>query len=230
MTAHWISHRLAASGLAAAACVSLVIGVTSPAFAQSTPPRRTCLPVSERAGRDAGCWLIASEPLGILSASAVYWHLDTYATRAAAEAAKGPRGAVIEALGKIWLFTIADAGWRPSGGARIAAIGPLQVKPGEKYTALYAEGISNVGDVTPVHRHPGPEAWYTIAGEMCVETPAGKMIGRAGETNIIPADTPVTIIAKGAEQRRSVWLVLHESAHPWTAPASDWTPKGLCKD
>jgi quercetin dioxygenase-like cupin family protein len=75
---------------------------------------------------------------------------------------------------------------------------------------LYAEGISNVGDVTPVHHHPGPEAWYTTAGEMCVETPAGKMVGRAGETNIIPADTAVTILATGTEQRRSVWLVLHE--------------------
>jgi quercetin dioxygenase-like cupin family protein len=63
---------------------------------------------------------------------------------------------------------------------------------------------SDVGDVTPVHRHPGPEAWYTTAGEMCVETPAGKMVGRAGETNIIPADTPVTILATGTEQRRSV--------------------------
>ena len=109
---------------------------------------------------------------------------------------------------------------------RIAEIGPLFVKSGERYTALYAEGISNVGDVTPVHHHPAPEAWYTTAGEMCVETPAGKMVGRAGETNIIPADTPVTILATGTEQRRSVWLVLHESAHPWTAPIN-WTPKGL---
>jgi quercetin dioxygenase-like cupin family protein len=172
---------------------------------------------------------MASEPLGTLSQSSVYWHLDTHPTRAAAEAAKGPRGTVIEALGKIWLFTVADVGWRPSAGVRVAEIGPLLVKSGERYTALYAEGISNVGDVTPVHHHPGPEAWYTMAGEMCVETPASKMVGRAGETNIIPADTPVTILATGTEQRRSVWLVLHESAHPWTAPVPTWTPNGLCK-
>jgi hypothetical protein len=69
-----------------------------------------------------------------------------------------------------------------------------------------------------------------MAGEMCVETPAGKMVGRAGETNIIPSDIPVTILATGSEQRRSLWLVLHESAHHWTAPVRDWTPKGLCKN
>lgn len=224
-----IWRRVAATTLTATVC-SLTVPATSPAFAQANPPRRTCLPVAERAGRDAGCWLLASEPLGVLSKATIYWHLDTYDTRAAAETAKGSQGTVVEALGKIWLFTVADAGWRPPGGVRVAEIGPLLVKSGEKYTALYAEGISNVGDVTPVHHHPGPEAWYTMAGEMCVETPAGKMVGRAGETNIIPGDTPVTILATGAEQRRSVWLVLHESAHPWTAPVPDWKPRGLCKN
>ena len=83
-------------------------------------------------------------------------------------------------------MTIAEAGWRPATGDRIAVIGPLVVKQGERYTAFYAEGISNVGDVTPVHRHPGPGAWYTAAGEMCVETPAGRMVGRAGDTTTIP--------------------------------------------
>lgn len=101
------------------------------------------------------------------------------------------------------------------------------MKSGKPYMAVCAEGIANVGDVTPLHHHPGPEAWYTMAGETCVETPAGKMVGRAGSANIIPADTPVTILAPGTE--RSIWLVLHESAHPWTAPVSHWTPKGLCK-
>jgi len=221
-------YRGRRSLLGATACLFSILATASPVYPQASA-RRTCLPVSERAGRDAGCWLMASEPLGILSQPAVYWHLDTYPTRVVAEVAKGPRGTVIEALGKIWLFTIGEAGWRPSGGVRVAEIGPLLVKAGEKYTALYAEGTSNVGDVTPVHRHPGPEAWYTVSGEMCVETPAGKMVGRAGETNIIPAGAPITIIATGSEQRRSLWLVLHESAHHWTSPAPDWTPKGLCK-
>ena len=227
--AYSIVRVVVATTMLAIACSSLLVAPTSLAFAQTSPPRRTCLPVSERAGRDAGCWLLASESLGIVSEAAVYWHLDTYETRTAAEAAKGSRGTVVEALGKIWLFTVAKAGWRAPGGVRIAEIGPLLVKAGERYTALYAEGISNVGDVTPVHQHPGPEAWYTTAGEMCVETPAGKMVGRAGGTNIIPADTPVTILATGTEQRRSVWLVLHESAHAWTAPVN-WKPKGLCKN
>jgi quercetin dioxygenase-like cupin family protein len=205
---------------------------TSFAFAQN-PPRRTCLPISERAGRDIGCWLIVSEQLGQLAQPTVFWHLDIYPSRAAADSAKGPRGTVVEALGKVWLFSIEQAGWRPSGGVRVAEIGPLMVKPGEKYTAQYAEGISNPGDVTPKHRHPGPEAWYTTAGGFCAETQDGKTVtAGAGQGIVIQADhtgwSMMTLIATGPEVRRSVFLVLHQSAHDWTAPAPEWTPKGLC--
>jgi quercetin dioxygenase-like cupin family protein len=210
----------------------LLIQVSS-AFGQ-TPPRRTCLPISERAGRDIGCWLIVAEPLGRLTGSEVFWHLDTYPTRAAAEAAKGPRGAVVEALGKVWLFTIGEAGWRPSGGVRVAEVGPIFVKSGEEYTAQYAEGISNPGDVTPKHRHPGPEVWYTTAGGFCAEASDGKTyVGTAGQGVVIQADetgwSMMTLVATGTEVRRSIFLVLHQSAHRWTAPAPEWTPQGLCK-
>ena len=57
-----------------------------------------------------------------LTASPMFWHLDVYPTRAAAEAAKGPRGTVVESLGKVWLLTIEKAGWRPAGGERAAEI------------------------------------------------------------------------------------------------------------
>jgi hypothetical protein len=100
--------------LAAAACLWLVFTAASSVLGQ-TPPRRTCLPVSERAGRDVGCWILVSEPLGSLTQPAVFWHLDSYPTRAAAEAAKEPRGTIVEALGQVWLFTIGEA-----GGHRVA--------------------------------------------------------------------------------------------------------------
>jgi len=116
----------------------------------------------------------------------------------------------------------------------VAEVGPLPVKAGEQYTAQYMEGISNPGDVTPKHRHPGPEAWYTTAGGFCVETPDGKTEVRAGHGIVIPTDhsgwSMMTLIASRTEVRRSLVLVLHESAHNWTAPAPDWMPKGLCKN
>jgi hypothetical protein len=104
------------------AAIAILLMLSGSATLAQTSPRRTCLPISERAGRDVGCWLIVAEPVGRMPRSEVFWHLDTYLTRAAAEAAKGPRGAVVEALGKVWLFTIEEAGWRPSGGIRVAEV------------------------------------------------------------------------------------------------------------
>jgi hypothetical protein len=117
-----------------------------------------CRPVAERTG-EVGCWIIAHQPIGQLTKPETFWHLDVYATRTEAEAAKTVGGAVVESLGKIWLLTIADQGWRPSRGERIAEIGPLPITAGQSYTAQYLEAIFTPGMVAPAHTHAGPEAW-----------------------------------------------------------------------
>ena len=187
-----------------------------------------CRPVSERTG-EPGCWITAHAVLAELPQGPVFWHLDTYPTRADAEAAKGPRGTVVESLGRTWLLTIDVAGWRPVGGARVAEIGPLEVKSGIRHSAQYMEAIFTPGMTAPAHRHSGPEAWYTLTGETCLETPAGKVIGRAGGSHVIvPGGPPMHLTATGTETRRALVLILHDSAQPPTTPEHDWRPKGLC--
>lgn len=173
---------------------------------------------------------MARQPIGQLARSEIFWHLDVYPTRAAADAAKGPRGTVIDSLGKIWLLSIEEAGWRPAGGERIAEIGPLPVIAGEIYTAQYMEAIFAPGMTAPTHTHPGPEAFYTLAGETCLETPQGKQIGRAGgQAVIVPGGSPMHLTSTGTEQRRPLVLILHESSKPPASIGHDWTPKGLCR-
>jgi quercetin dioxygenase-like cupin family protein len=189
-----------------------------------------CRPVSERT-TEVGCWIIAHQALGKLPDSQIFWHLDAYPTRAAAEAAQGPSGTVVESLGKIWLLTIDRAGWHPSTGERVAEIGPLPIIAGEEYSAQYMEAIFNPGMTSAVHTHAGPEAWYTVAGETCLETPEGKFVGRAGGTPVIvPGGPPMQLTAIGTEQRRALVLILYQSSKPATTQAHDWTPKGLCKN
>jgi quercetin dioxygenase-like cupin family protein len=191
-----------------------------------------CRPISERAGADPGCWIVANQPVGTLTRPQAFWYLDAYPTRVLAEAAKGPHGTVVESLGKQWLLSIEDAGWQaPVGGERVAAIGPLPVKAGEAYTAQYMEAVFNPGMTAPAHVHSGPEAWYTLTGETCLETPDGIQIGRAGgQYVIVPGGPPMHLTATGKEQRRALVLILHDSTKPATTLVSDWTPKGLCKD
>src|SRR5215213_58717 len=106
----------------------------------------TCVPVAERAGREFGCFITARQELGRLPASPpLYWHLDTYPTRAAADAAREPRSTVVESLGRVWLFTLAPAEWRPRGGERAARVGPLPLVDADSLAAVYMEGVFQPG-------------------------------------------------------------------------------------
>jgi quercetin dioxygenase-like cupin family protein len=189
-----------------------------------------CKPVSERTA-EVGCWIVVDQPVGRIEQGQAFWHLDVYPTRPEAEKAKGPRGTIIESLGKVWLLTIEQAGWRPAlPGGCIAEIGPLPVTAGEQYWALFMEVIFNPGMGSEIHTHPGPEAWYNLAGEACLETPSGKLIARAGGPPVIvPRGVPMLLTTTGTEQRRGLTLILHESSKLPTTMIHDWTPKESCK-
>lgn len=188
-----------------------------------------CRPVSERT-QDVGCWILSNDSVGELTGTQTFWHLDAFATRDAAEAAKTKRSTIVQALGKTWLLTIEDATWRASGGEHVTTIGPLPIAPGP-YAAQYMEAVFNPGMTAAAHTHSGPEAWYTIAGETCLETPNGTQVGRAGGPPvIIPGGPPMHLTATGTEVRRALVLILHDASKPATTLHHDWTPKGLCKN
>lgn len=209
--------------LTAVALLIAMLAIGNPASAQ------ICRPVSERTG-EVGCWIMIDTALGQLPQAPMFWHLDTYPTRAEAAAAKGPRGIVVESLGMVWLFTIDVAGWRSPAGKHVAEIGPLPVGTDSGYSAQYMEAVFTPGMTAPAHRHPGPEAWYTLTGETCLETPDGAMVGRAGGSHVIvPGGPPMHLTATGTETRRALVLILHDSLQAATTPANDWAPKGLCR-
>jgi quercetin dioxygenase-like cupin family protein len=200
-----------------------------PAAAEHLAHNVSCVPIAERAGRKLGCFVIATQLVGKLSNAPVYWHLHQYPTRAAAEgAAKEAHGSVVESYGKMWLLNIAEATWKPAGGQRIARVGPLPVNAGVSYTAEYMEATFLPGMRSAVHRHPGPEAWYVLAGEQCLETPGHKQVVRAGESGIVEEGPPMMLTGTGTTERRSLVVILHDSSKPKTLPAPDWKPAGLC--
>ena len=125
------------------------------------------VPVTRRTS-ETGWYLVATVPLGILPDVSLFWHLHRFQTRAQAEAAAQSRSTVVESLGYIWLYTIAEEGWRPTAGERVAVIGPLPITKGTKSVARYMEAVFAPGMQTAVHRHSGPEAWYVLAGSQCL--------------------------------------------------------------
>jgi hypothetical protein len=66
---------------------------------------------------------------------------------------------------------------------------------------------------------------------VCLETPQGRGIGRAGDNGfIVPPDLPMQLTVIGPEQRRSLVLILHETGKPATGLDTNWVPKGLCNE
>jgi len=192
-------------------------------------PGDPCKPASART-QQIGCWILADNPVGQLTRAQVFWHLDGYPTRSAAQADKGPRGTVVESFGRVWLMTIEDENWRSKHGDRIAEIGPIPVVAGEKYSAQFMEADFTPGMTAPTHIHSGPEAWYAVGGKTCLETSDGRMqlslVG--GSPVIVPMGLTMQLTAIGTEERRSIVIILHQSSQPPTTVTHDWTPKGLC--
>jgi quercetin dioxygenase-like cupin family protein len=190
----------------------------------------TCQPVSQRTG-ELGCWILVDQPVGPLTESQVFWHIDTYPTQESANAAKGTRGAVVTSLGKTWLLTIEAGAWQPpAGGKHVATIGPLPISPADSYVATYMEGVFTPGMRSAIHDHPGPEAFYTMSGEACLETPKGMSLGsRSSSPVIVPGGVPMQLTATGKEKRRGLTLILHDASKPSGHPVHSWSPKGLCK-
>ena len=186
-----------------------------------------CRPIHEKRGA-FGCYTLATERLGRLPQHPLFWHLDIYPTREAADAARGPQATVVEAFGGVWLFTIAQSAWHSSGGRRVAKIGPIPLPADLDFMVMYVEATFLPGGSLAPHKHSGPELWYTLSGEQCLETPEGKLTARAGESTIVPGGTPMAPLAVGSETPRSLILVLHDATQPPSASVVDWAPKGLC--
>lgn len=192
----------------------------------------TCVPIAERAGRKLGCFITARHELGRLrDKPPLYWHLERFATLPAARraASRDRRSVAVESFAQHWVFTIAPLDWRPKTGKRFARVGPLPLVQADSFAAVYMEAVFEPGMHSVVHRHDGAEAWITLQGSQCLETPTGKLEQRAGDRGMVVAGgLPMMLTGTGTGVRRSLVVILQDATKPRSTPATDWKPKGLC--
>jgi len=225
-------HDITRPVLSASALVLAALSATVPAHAQALQGFGICVPSSQRGSREIGCFIQAEQSLGALEPAQAYWHITRFDSRAPAErenAAATVKGTVVDAFGNAWLLTIADSGWRPRTGDRTAVIGPLPIERGVSYAALYMEASMRPGMKSNIHRHSGPEAWYTLQGATCLETPNATYVGRPGTPPVIvPGGPPMELTATGTAIRKALVLILHDASRPPTMMDSTWKPRGRC--
>ena len=174
-----------------------------------------------------GCFIIATAKGLQFTQPTVYCHLRTFPSRAAAEAAKSATGIVVEEDGRVWLSEFGPRDMALRGGESVALIGPLELPPAKNYDAVLSYAVMRPADRSRVHTHPGPEGWYMLAGEQCLETQAGTKKAANGETMAVPPNVPMELSIVGTTLRRSLVFIIHDSAQAAIIP-SDWKPTGAC--
>ena len=187
-----------------------------------------CVDVPRREKRpEFGCFNVGVVSGLHFNQSSVYWRLRAFRSRSAAEAAKSATGIVVEEDGRVWLSEFGARNAATRGGEPIAVIGPMRLPAAKAYTAVLSYAVMRPGDKSRVHTHPGPEGWYVIAGEQCLETLAGPIRARAGGTMTVRSNTPMELNVTGKTLRRAFALVIHDSAQERGVP-SGWKPSGAC--
>ena len=197
----------------------LALWLALPALAGAHAPCTAQQSVSKALGEKT----VQQLPAGPLS-----WRLESFATKAAAEAAAGPLGIPFEARGTFWLATVGSGGGASAGGTPVAQIGPVAAPTAASYRVRVQQRVSQPGCEGDIHTHPGAEAWYMLAGEQTVVTPAGQTRIAEGQSLVgPPAGTPMQLVYRGSGESDALTFLLLDAAQPNSSPAS--FPPGLPK-
>jgi quercetin dioxygenase-like cupin family protein len=208
----------------------LIAGPFGTAIAQETHDHLVtqCVDIPPGEKRpEFGCWVVATTHDLTFAEPSIYWHLRKFPSRQAAEDAKTRAGVVGEVQGQVWRSDFGPKDMKVEGGEEVAVIGPLELPQAKTYDAVFMEAAMRPLDRSRVHTHPGPEAWYMLAGEQCLETPAGAQRASAGGTMTVPPNVPMELMIVGTKLRRSLVLVVHDSTQQKSI-VSDWKPTGRC--
>ncbi|HEU5318903.1 MAG TPA: cupin domain-containing protein [Chloroflexota bacterium] len=164
-----------------------------------------------------------------LPAGPLFWRVETYPTLAAAQAAAGTYGLAAESAGRNWLLTLGPRGGASPGGTRVAEIGPLPPVQAPEYLLRINQPSGPRGSETPVHTHPGTEAFYVVTGELSIRSAAGVLRIPAGGTSAGPAGgTPLQVSSTGAANLSGLVLFVVDATQPFSSPATLPTlPTGL---
>ena len=195
----------------------LALGAALPILAAAHAPCTAQQSVSRALGEKT----VQQLPAGPLT-----WRLESFATKAAAEAAAGQFGIPFEARGTFWLATVGPGGGASAGGTSVAQIGPVAAPSAASYRVRVQQRVSQPGCEGDIHTHPGAEAWYMLAGEQTVVTPAGETRIAEGQGLVgPPAGTPMQLVYRGGGESDALTFLLLDAAQPNSTPAT--FPPGL---
>jgi hypothetical protein len=163
----------------------------------------------------------------------LYWRVEQFPSLAQAQAAAGTYrwnpdtvrydgspSLIAEVAGKAWLFTLGAKGQATPGGSKVAEIGPLPPVTAPEYLLRVNHGSGPPGSKTPVHTHPGSEAFYVISGRLGQRTPHGvSHVDAGGIMNGHAAHTTMEVFNSGTTDLNALIMFVVDATKPFSVPA-----------
>ena len=163
---------------------------------------------------------VAEKKVKQLPPGTLYWRLENFPTLAQAEAAAGATSLAAEVAGKAWLFTLAEKGGATRGGSKVAEIGPVPPIKAPEYLLRINRAGGPPGAKTPIHTHPGSEAFYVLTGRLGQKTPHGTSYAEAGTSmNGHDADTPMEVFSAGTGDLDQLVMFVADATRTFSSPA-----------
>lgn len=200
------SFAVVTAAAVSALLVCGALGASSPAAAQQQP-KFDIKPVAEKKVKE-------------LPAGPLYWRLENFPTLAQAEAAAGAMSLAAEVAGKVWLFTLGPKGGSTAGGSKVVEIGPVPPITATEYLLRINNTGGPPGVKTPVHSHPGSEAFYVLSGRLGQKTPNGVQHVEVG--HYVPGhgpDTTMEVFSSGTTDLNALVMFVVDATKPFSSPA-----------
>jgi hypothetical protein len=177
---------------------------------------------------------IAEMKVKQLPKGSLYWRVENFPTLDQAKAAAGQYrwnpdtvtyegwpSLTAEVAGKAWLFTLGPQGATTPGGKKVAEIGPVPAISAPEYLLRVNYGSGPPAAKTPVHYHPGSEAFYVVAGKLGQRTADGVSYAEAGHImNGHMAGMPMEVFNGGTTELTALIMFVVDATKPFSVPAT----------
>lgn len=164
---------------------------------------------------------LAEKKVAELPEGELFWRIENFPTLAKAQAAAGKWALAVESGGKVWLFTLGSAGGSSAEGVKVAEVGPIPRPAATEYLLRINEASGPRGSVTPVHMHPGSEAFFVLEGEQSIRSPHGVQVVKAGQPEAgHGAGMAMQVSSSGQADLHSLVMFVVDANKPFSSPAT----------
>lgn len=177
---------------------------------------------------DYDCAILMKKEVATLPSGPLVWRFENFSTTEAARLAETSASVVVEAGGKVWLLTLSNPNGHSKGAIFMAETERLPAIPvGPSYEIVAFEADLGPEAKVMTHKHSGPETWYLLSGEQCLELPDRAVRACKGETMSAPAETAMNLNVVGPGKRDALFLIVHDSTKPFNT-FLEWHSEGRC--